>query len=185
MTLFQFGAEDPVRGYRTLDERVMRGSAGIMLALAVIAIVNGFVLKNYPVLPYISGFLVLNFLTGLVVNPKLSPTVVVAKWLVRKQAPLPIGAAQKQFAWSLGLTLSAFIFAFSLLLLDDASWFGTTCQLCVICMALLYLETAFGICVGCKLYDLAIRVGLLRAPAIKPNCMGDACEVPPPKQDVA
>jgi len=44
-------------------------------------------------------------------------------------------------------------------------------------LVLLYLETAFGICVGCKLYFLSIKMKLLKEPKEKPNCMGDACEV--------
>jgi hypothetical protein len=180
MTTFSFGEFDAVRGYKTLDERVMRGSAGIMLALAMVAIINGFILKNYIVLPFISGFLVLNFLIGLLVSPKFSPTVFLAKLLVRKQSPLPIGAVQKRFAWSLGLILTVSIFVLSLLLQSDGDWFTAVCELCIICAALLYLETAFGICVGCKLYQGAVRVGLLKEPEIRPNCMGDTCEVEAP-----
>ncbi|HHB78975.1 MAG TPA: hypothetical protein ENK85_07055, partial [Saprospiraceae bacterium] len=50
--------------YKVLDERVIRASAGIMLFLGLIAFVNGFVLNKYDVIPYISGFLVLNFSIG-------------------------------------------------------------------------------------------------------------------------
>jgi len=42
---------------------------------------------------------------------------------------------------------------------------------------LLFLETSFGICVGCKLYYVAIGLKLLKKPIEKPNCMGDACAV--------
>ncbi len=171
-----FGEFDASRGFKTVDERVMRGSAGIMLALAMIALVNGFVLDAYIVIPWISGFFVLNFLIGILVDPKLSPTVALSTLLVRKQAASPIGALPKQFAWSLGLVLSTSIFVMSLFLLTDDAWFSVVCQLCIICVALLYLETAFAICVGCKLHKVAVRVGLLRQPETQPNCMGDACE---------
>jgi len=49
-------------------------------------------------------------------------------------------------------------------------------MLCLVCIFLLYLETAFGIYIGCKFYDLAIKIKLLKVPEEKPNCMGDACE---------
>ena len=176
MALRSFGEFDDQRGYKTLDERVVRGSAGIMLALAMVAFINAFVVRDFTVLPYISGFMVANFLVGVFVNPKFSPTVVVSTWMVSKQTPLPIGAVQKRFAWSLGLLLSSAIFALSIPLQQDASWFNLVCELCLICIALLFLETAFGVCVGCKLYDLAVGLRLLKAPEIKPNCMGDACE---------
>ena len=75
MEIISFGEYTNGKSYKVLDERQMRGSAGIMLLLATIAFINGFIIKRYEVLPYISGFLVLNFLIGLFINPKFAPTV--------------------------------------------------------------------------------------------------------------
>ena len=177
MATVSFGEYIEGKNFKVVDERRMRASAGIMLLLGIIASINGFILQNYSVIPYISGFLVLNFIIGIFINPKFSPTIFVSYLLIRKQSPLPIGAVQKKFAWSLGLVLSTTIFGLSLLLLKDATFFEPVCMLCIICLALLYLETAFGICVGCKIYFLSIRLKLLKKPVEKPNCMGDACEV--------
>jgi len=177
MSIFSFGEFSDEHGYKVLDERVMRGSAGIMLLLGAIASINGFILKNYIVIPYIIGFLVLNFIIGIFINPKFAPTILLAKLMTIKQSALPIGAIQKRFAWSLGLLMSSAIFVMSIPLQSDASWFDPVCLLCMICLLLLYLESAFGICVGCQTYFLAIRFKLIKAPEIKPNCMGDACEV--------
>lgn len=180
MAAFDFGDFDPQLGYKVLDERVVRGSAGLMLLVGLVAFVNGFVIRNYAVLPYLSGFMAVNFAIAVLVNPKFAPTYAVARLLVRGQTPLPIGAVQKRFAWSLGLGLSAAIFGLSLLLVGDASWFDRVCELCLVCLLLLYLETAFGVCVGCKIYRLALRLGLLAPPPVAPNCMGDACARPQP-----
>ena len=87
-----FGEFENGISYKVLDERVMRGSAGIMLLLAVIAFINGFIIKEYIVLPYISGVLLINFMIGIFIDPKFAPTVFIAKLFVRKQSPLPIGA---------------------------------------------------------------------------------------------
>lgn len=179
MSIVSFGQENQDLGYKTLDERVMRGSAGLMLLVGLVAFVYGFVIKNYPPLPYLSGFLLGNFAVGLLINPKFAPTYAVARVLVRNQAPLPIGAIQKKFAWSLGMTMMAAIFAMSLLLQGDASWFDPLCMLCLVCLLFLYLETAFGICVGCQLYGVALRLRLIEPPAVAPNCMGDACKREP------
>ena len=177
MALFSFGEENKELGYKTLDERVMRGSAGIMLLFGVIASINGFVLKNYSVIPYISGFLMINFLIGIFINPKFSPSVILSKLFVKNQSPLPVGAIQKKFAWSLGLAMSVTIFILSFSLLKDASYFNIVCMLCMICIALLYLESVFGICVGCKLYFLGIKLKLIKEPKIRPNCTGDSCAI--------
>ncbi|MCW3807100.1 DUF4395 family protein [Plebeiibacterium marinum] len=177
MAFFSFGEYISGKGYKEVDERVMRGSSGIMLLLGFIAFVNGFVIKNYVILPYISGFLALNFFLAVFINPKIAPTVFVARIVTLKQSPLLIGAIQKRFAYSLGMILSVAIFALSIFLLTDVSYFEPVCMLCLICLLFLFLETAFGICVGCKLYHLSVRVKLLKAPEEKPNCMGDSCEV--------
>ncbi len=178
MSFFGFGEENKELGFRTLDERVIRGSAGIMLLVGFIAFVMGFVVKNYAVLPYLSGFLALNFIIGIFINPKFAPTMFISKLLVRKQTPLPIGAIQKRFAWSLGLAMMIAVFVMSFQLLNDVSWFEPICMLCLFCLLFLFLETAFGICVGCQLYYLAIRLKLIKKPEITPNCMGDSCKAP-------
>lgn len=179
MSIFSFGYYIEGKSFKVLDERRMRASAGIMFLIGLIATINGFVLKRYEIIPYVIGFLVLNFIIGLFINPKFSPTVLIASMLVWKQSPLPIGAVQKKFAWSLGLMLSSTILILSLFLQNDPTYFEPVCMLCMICLLLLYLETAFGICVGCKLYQFTVFVKLLPKPKEKPNCMGDSCNTDP------
>ena len=177
MSLISFGKYGKGKAYKVLDERQMRASAGIMLLLGIIAFINAFILQNFIVVPYIAGFLLFNFIIGIFINPKFSPTMLLGALFTRKQSPLPIGAIQKKFAWSLGLALASAIFILSLFLLNDTSFFKPVCFLCFICLIILYLETAFGICMGCKLYFLSINLKLLKRPKEKPNCMGDSCDI--------
>ena len=163
--------------FETVDERQMRASAGIMFLLGLIAFINAFLLENYIVVPFISGFLLANFIIGLFINMKYAPTIILAKFITRKQSKVPIGAVQKKFAWSLGLGIASLIFVLSILLQSNILFFEPTCFWCLICLVILYIETAFGICLGCKLYFLAIKLGLKKEPKIKPNCMGDSCEI--------
>ena len=176
MSLISFGEYIEGTNYKVLDERIVRGSAGVMFLLGIVAFINGFILNNYIVIPYVSGILALSFMIAVFINPKFSPTVFIATLMVSKQSRLPIGAIQKRFAWSLGLILSSAIFVLSLFLLQDESYFDLVCLLCLVCLALLFLETAFGICIGCKLYHLSVRLKLIAPPKENPNCMGDACE---------
>jgi hypothetical protein len=176
MEIFSFGEYIDGKPYKVLDERKMRASAGIMFLFGLIASINGFILEQYAIIPYVIGGLVLNFMIGLFINPKFSPSVILASIFVWKQSALPIGAVQKKFAWSLGLILSGTIFVLSLYLQNDISYFEPVCLLCIICLILMYLETAFGICVGCKLYQFAITIKLLPKPKERPNCMGNSCE---------
>lgn len=176
-SLIYFGDEIKGKKYRVLDERVMRASAGIMLFLGLIAFINGFILQNFIVIPFISGFLLLNFLIGIFINPKFAPTMIIANWITSKQTPIYIGAIQKKFAWSLGLGLATIIFGLSIKLLSNPLFFPPVCMLCLICLFLLYFESAFGICIGCKLYHFSIKLKLIKEPKHKPNCMGDSCEI--------
>ena len=176
MSIFSFGEYIEGKPYKVLNERRMRASAGIMFLCGLYATINGFVLHNYKPIPYVMGGLVINFLIGLFINPKFSPTVLLAWIFVRKQTPIPIGAVQKKFAWSIGLMLSSTIFVYSILLQSDKSYFHPVCPLCILCLFMLYLETAFAICVGCKVYELFIRLKILPKPKVKPNCMGSSCD---------
>jgi len=175
MSIFSFGEYIEGRNYKVLNERIVRGSSGIMLLIAFIAFIYGFIIKDYIVLPYLTGFLAFNFFVAVFINPKFSPIIFISWLILKKQSPLPIGAIQKRFAWSLGLGLTLTIFVLSLFLLSDESYFDPVCMLCLICISLLYLETVFGICVGCQLYHLSVRLKLIPASKEKPNCMGDAC----------
>lgn len=165
------------RSFKVLEERNLRASGGFMFLLGLVAFNNVFFHHKYEVVMYVSGFLMLNFLIGIFINPKFAPTMFLGWLFVRKQAPVYIGAIQKRFAWSLGLALAATIFILSIFLQTDVSYFEPVCLLCLVCLILLFFEVAFGICIGCKLYYLAIFLKLLKKPEEKPNCMGDACEV--------
>jgi hypothetical protein len=177
MSIFSFGEYIEGKNYKVLDERRVRASSGIMFLLGMIAFINGFILNKYDIIPYVSGIIMISFFVAVFINPKFSPSIFIGSLFVWRQSPLPIGAVQKRFAWSLGLGLSATIFVLSIMLLTDASLFEPVCFLCIACLILLFLETAFGICVGCKLYWLSVHMKLLKKPSENPNCMGDACEV--------
>jgi len=147
-----------------------------MFLLGIIAFINGFILKQYMIIPYISGILLFSFAISVFINPKYSPMMFISKWIVSKQTPLYVGAIQKKFAWSLGMGLSLAIFVLSFYLLTDIKYFSPVCMLCLICLILLFFETAFGICVGCKFYYLAIKLKLIKEPKVRPNCIGESCE---------
>lgn len=176
MAIFSFGEYKDNSEFKVLDERRVRASSGFMFLIGGIASINGFILQQYEIIPWMIGFLVLNFMIAIFINPKFAPTMFLGYLFTYRQSRMPIGAVQKKFAWSLGLGLSIAIFVLSLFLLEDASYFDAVCGLCLICLLLLYLETAFAICVGCKLYHWSVRIGLLRKPKVNPNCMGDVCK---------
>ena len=64
-----FGKSIEGTAYKVLDERQIRASSGIMFLLGLIAFINGFIMEQYQIIPYVSGFLLVNFLLGVFFNP--------------------------------------------------------------------------------------------------------------------
>jgi hypothetical protein len=86
---------------------------------------------------------------------------------VRKQTPEYVGAAQKRFAWGIGWVLA--LLMFYLMVLNHV--LGPINMLvCGTCILLMFFESAFGICLGCKLYPVFFREKAT-------HCPGDACEL--------
>lgn len=176
--MFTFGEYIEEKSFRVLDERVMRGSAALIILTGAIGFVSGFILHKYEVLMYLTAFTALNFGLGVLINPKYSPTIIIARFLVRKQTPLYVGAVQKHFAWSLGFAMSTAIFIFSILLTLNGTHYYTAMTLCIVCLSLIFLEMGFGICIGCKLYFFFRKIGWIPQPKENPNCAGDSCFIP-------
>lgn len=176
--IISFGEEIKGTPFKVINEREYRGSAAIMLLLGFIAFVNGFILQNFTPLPYIIVFLMINFIIGIFINPKFTPTIMLAKIFVSNQTPEYVGAIQKKFAWSLGLILTSLAFIVSLILLNTGKAFGILCLLCLICLVLLFLEVAFSICLGCKLYSYSVSKRWIKEKkGASPNCVGDSCKL--------
>ncbi|MDM8159503.1 DUF4395 domain-containing protein [Labilibaculum sp. K2S] len=177
MSIVCFGEYVDGIGYKVLNEREVRATAGLLFFMILVTLIAAVFFKNYAPIPYVSGFIVLNFGISVFINPKYAPANALARLIVIKQEPIYIGAVQKRFAWSLGLILSAIVFFLSIPLQSDPAIFESVCMLCLICSLLMFIETAFGICVGCQLYFLAIKLKLMKQPEVKPNCMGNSCEI--------
>jgi hypothetical protein len=170
---FYFG--EKVEGYevRVLNEREVRGASGILFALALTSFWHAFVIGNFEYLRTFAFFFVIDFTIRIFVSPKYSPTLVVSRFVVRNQVPEYVGAPQKRFAWFLGL-----IMAF--LMLNLITIYGVygpvNLVICLICLTLLFLETSFGICMGCKMYNLIFN-------SEAKYCPGGVCEYHP-KQEI-
>lgn len=179
MSRLSFGEYVDGISYKVLNEREVRATAGLLFFMILMTLIAAVFFQKYAPIPYVSGFIVLNFAISVFINPKYAPANVLARLIVLKQEPIYIGAVQKRFAWSLGLTLSTIVFFLSIPLQSDPAIFESVCMLCLLCMILMFVETAFGICVGCQLYFLAVKLKLMKQPDVRPNCMGNSCEVQP------
>lgn len=109
-----------------------------------------------------------------IVGTKFSPISILANWVVRKQEPEYIGAVQKRFAWSIGFALSGTM-VFLVWVLGVRGLLNQI--ICLTCLTFMFLETSFGICAGCKIYNFLIARGIIAMPEYKPACPGNVCSV--------
>ncbi|MDO9278166.1 MAG: DUF4395 domain-containing protein [Polaromonas sp.] len=147
---FQFGQHHPDYAVRVLNERAVRASAGILFFMGLIAFMNAWLVGNFqPTRVFVLLFL-LDFSIRVFVNPLYAPSLIIGQWFVRKQQPEYVGAPQKRFAWAIGFVLALVM---SYLMVFNKMVGPLNLLVCGICLALMFAETAFGICIGCKIYN--------------------------------
>ncbi len=164
---FAFG--ERVDGYAVpvLNERAVRAAAGLLFFPAVLSFMHSFLLGNFQhTRLFIIVFLIDMALRQL--NPRWAPSMIVGGWIVRHQAPEWVGAPQKRFAWGLGLLLGL---AMLYLMVFNRYMGPLNMLICGACLLLMFFESAFGICLGCKFYNLFHREQAQL-------CPGGVCEVP-------
>lgn len=149
--IIQFG--ERVEGYNipVLNEREIRASAGILflgvfISLILILFDGNFVPAKYFITLFLTDLIIRVF-----INPKFAPSLIIGRLIVRNQVPEYVGAQQKKFAWVIGIFLAALMFLFLIVINSYSPVTGLTC---LVCLIFLFFETAFGICLGCKVYPL-------------------------------
>ena len=163
---FSYG--EKVEGYdvRVINEREARAAAGILFALGMLSLTNAVMLQHGVVTRYFISFFTLDFLIR-VINSSYSPSLLLGRFFVQNQTPEYVGATQKRFAWGIGLLLALPMFYMLVI-----HWQPNPMKvlICSICLALLFLESAFSICLGCMLYNLIM-------PKKATHCPGGVCEL--------
>jgi hypothetical protein len=149
--VFAFGESVDEYDIKVLNEREVRAGAGILFALALIAFLNAWLVGNFLLTKiFVVGFLV-DFAIRLFINPRYSPTLIAGRLFVRNQTVEYVGAPQKRFAWGIGFVLASIMFYMVVInnIVGPANML-----VCLLCLTLLFFESAFGICIGCTIYNL-------------------------------
>lgn len=169
----KFGEQ--VKGYSipVLNEREIRASAGILfvfmfISLMLIIFNNNFVMIKYMIIAFLIDMLIRVF-----ISPRYSPTLIVGRLIVSRQNPEYVGAAQKKFAWMIGIALATMMFFLMVVVNSYSVISGLTC---LICLIFLFFESAFGICIGCAFYKLFYKEKAQ-------YCPGEICDTKA-KQDI-
>jgi len=163
----KFGED--VEGYNVpvLNEREIRAAAGILFLATFTSLMFILFRGNFVPIKYVITIFLTDFLIRVFINPKFAPTLIIARLIVQNQTPEYVGAAQKKFAWIIGVVLSATMFVFFIIL---NAYSPITGIICLICLIFLFFESVFGICLGCLFYPLFFKEKVQL-------CPGDVCEV--------
>jgi len=163
--IFEFGEKIESYDFKVINEREARASAGIMFLLGSITLGHFLLTRNLFWANLFTITFILEFIIRVFINPKYAPYMVLGSLIVANQEPEWVEARPKKFAWGLGLILGAIMSYFIIFNILTPARLLT----CLLCLLLLYLESAFGICLGCILYK-KLNVKLYK-------CPGGVCEM--------
>lgn len=157
------------------NEHQVRAAAGLTLVLGAVAFCYAYFARVYAPIQTVTLLFFVEFALRVALGVHRSPLGLVAGWLVRHQPPHWVSAKPKRFAWTLGLVMSG-----AMALITNAGIRGALpLSICMLCLALMWLETALGLCLGCEIHGLLVRRGWARRDQAYEICIGGACGAEP------
>jgi Domain of unknown function (DUF4395) len=169
----------PAAGGRELrapvfNENEVRAAAGLTMVIGAVAFCYAYFTRNYVPLRAVTSFFALEFLIRVTAGLVYSPIGVISRALTFRQPPDWVSAKPKRFAWTLGLAM-----AMAMTIITNIPVHGYLPRvICLICLALMWMEAVLGLCLGCEIHGLMTRRGwTARDPAYE-VCAHGACEVP-------
>lgn len=164
--------------YPVLNDRAVRATAGIMFVLGFFSFMQAYYLREFVFLRYIVVLFFVDFFLKVFIGPRVAPLSIIGSFIVSSQKPEYVGAIQKRFAWSIGLiiagSMTVMVHGFGLTGIVPLSF-------CLVCLLFMFLETSFGICVGCKFYWGLVGLSVISKPVVVPACSGGNCPIPKKK----
>jgi hypothetical protein len=155
------------------DERQVRGAAGLTMVMGAIAFGFAYFDENYLLLQVVSTLFFVEFLIRVTVGIHYSPMGIVARAMTLGSPPEWVSAKPKRFAWTLGMGMS-----FAMMIITNSGIRGTLPRtICAICLTLMWMESVLGLCVGCKLHALLVRVGWRSDDPAYEVCANGECAV--------
>ena len=134
-----------------VDERAARTVATGVVALTAAALATRW--------PVVVALLVLGFAARVLSGPRFSPLALLATRVVVPRlsgAPRPVAGTPKRFAQGMGLTFSSV----ALVLLLVGAHAAAVVVLAMLLVAA-GLEASIGLCLGCKVFALLARAGIV------------------------
>src|SRR5262249_48258193 len=128
--------------------------------------------KQYAPLQVAASLFFLEFLMRVTVGIRYSPMGLLAHAMTRGRSPEWVSAKPKRFAWTLGLGM-----ALAMTVITNVGIRGPLPRaIGLICRTLMWLESALGVCLGCKTHGLLVRQGWVRNGSALELCADGTCE---------
>ncbi len=163
-----FGEKIDGYEYKVINERDARASAGIMFLLGLLSLFSVYIYRTIFWAELFSITFIIEFFVRVLINPKYAPYMLIGGLIVSNQQPDWVEAKPKRFAWLLGMILGVIMTYY--IIFDIIT--PVRLAICWLCLFLLFVESVFGICLGCLLYK--------KLKWKTYNCPGGICDVPSP-----
>ena len=156
------------------NENEVRAAAGLTMVLGAVAFAYALFAQKYVPIRVVTTFFFVEFLIRATVGIRLSPLGVIARLMTRRQPPEWVSAKPKRFAWRIGVAMS-----FAMMLITNGGITGALpMTICLICLALMWMEAVLGVCLGCEIHALMVRRGWTTKDEGFEVCAHGACELP-------
>jgi Domain of unknown function (DUF4395) len=157
-----------------VDENEVRAAAGLTMVVGAVAFSYAYFTRQYIPLQVVASLFSVEFLIRLTVGIRYSPIGALARMLTLNRPPEWVSAKPKRFAWTLGLGMT-----FAMTIITNIGIRGMLPRtICLICLTLMWMESALGLCLGCKIYSLMVRRGWAPTDPEFEVCADGACEQP-------
>jgi hypothetical protein len=160
------------------NENEVRAAAGLTMVIGAVAFCYAYFTQLYLPLQAVATFFFVEFLIRVTVGLQHSPTGIVARALTHRNPPHWVSAKPKRFAWELGLGM-----ALAMTIITNSGIRGYLPRtVCLICLTVMWMETALGLCLGCEIHGLLVRRGWVAKDPDVEVCANGACDVSQPSR---
>lgn len=163
-----FGENIKGYNYKVINERDARASAGLMFLFGIVSLFSVHLYRTIFWAELFSITFIIEFFVRILVNPKYAPYMLIGGLIVSNQQPDWVAAKPKRFAWLLGMFLGVIMTYY--IIFDIIT--PIRLEICWLCLFLMFIESVFGICLGCILYKKLNQKTY--------NCPGGMCDIPRP-----
>jgi hypothetical protein len=155
-----------------VNENEVRAAAGLTMVIGAVAFCYAYFTRQYAPLQVVASLFFVEFLIRVAVGLRSSPIGALARVLTLDRPPEWVSAKPKRFAWTLGLGMT-----FAMAIITNVGIRGTLPRtICLACLTLMWMESALGVCLGCKIYGLAVRRGWRSPDPEMEVCADGACD---------